>query len=127
MSETARDTPDEAEAGAAIEAQAGGTCEKPVSRNCEGTALYTVILNLPDSAITVPCCEPCRDEHVKRAKAEGVPVTVRTGTRTEAVSMSPQWKQRVRHRITSWSGRLWLALVIIVLLLLISVAAVLLW
>ena len=62
MSETAPNTLDGAHADAPIEAQ--GTCEKPVSPNCESTALYTVVL--PDDAMTVPCCEPCKDEHVKR-------------------------------------------------------------
>ena len=74
MSETAPDTLNEADTDAQVEAQ--GTCEKPVSPNCETTAFYTVILNLPDGAITIPCCEPCKDEHIKRANAEGVPVTV---------------------------------------------------
>jgi ABC-type uncharacterized transport system ATPase component len=40
--------------------------------------------------------------------------------------MAPRWQQRVRQRITSWSGRQrqWLALVIVVLLLLIAAAEV---
>jgi len=122
MSETAPDTLDGANADAPIEAQ--GTCEKPISPNCECTALYTVIL--PDDAMTVLCCEPCKDEHVKRANAQGVPVTVRAGTRIEAGLMAPRWLQRVRERIASWSGRQrqWLALVIVVLLLLIAAGVV---
>ncbi len=124
MSETAPDTLNEADTDAQVEAQ--GSCEKPVSPNCETTALYTVILNLPDGAITIPCCEPCKDEHIKRANAEGVPVTVHAGTRIEAGQMAPRWQQRVRQRITSWSGRQrqWLALVIVVLLLLLGVAVI---
>jgi hypothetical protein len=122
MSETAPDTLDGTNADAPIEVQR--TCEKPVSPNCERTALYTVIL--PDDAMTVPCCEPCKDEYVKRANAQDVPVTVRAGTRIEAGPMAPRWQQRVRQRITSWSGRQrqWLALVIVVLLLLIAAAEV---
>jgi hypothetical protein len=89
-------------ADAHIEAQ--GTCAKPVSRNCEGSALYTVILNVPDGAMTVPCCEPCKDEHVTRAEAEGVPVKVRAGTPFEAGQMAARWQQRVRDRTASWSG-----------------------
>jgi hypothetical protein len=122
MSETAPDTLDGANAAAPIEAQ--GTCEKPVSPNCEGTALYTVIL--PDDAMTAACCEPCKDEHVKRANAQGVPVTFSAGTRAEAGPMTPRWQQMVRQRIASWSGRQrqWLTLVIVMLLLLIAAAVV---
>ncbi|MFZ0925603.1 MAG: hypothetical protein WCE82_11640 [Halobacteriota archaeon] len=122
MSETAPNTLDGAHADAPIEAQ--GTCEKPVSPNCESTALYTGVL--PDDAMTVPCCEPCKDEHVKRANAEGVPVTVRAGTHIEAGLMAPSWQQRIRERIASWSGRQrqWLTFVIVALLLLIAGAVV---
>jgi len=101
------------------------TCEKPVSPNCDGTALYTVILNMPDGAITVPCCEPCRDEHVKRAKAEGVPVTVRTGPQIKDGPRSPGWPQRVTNRVGSWSSWQWLALGIIVLLLIAATVIIL--
>jgi hypothetical protein len=40
--------------------------------------------------------------------------------------MAPSWQQRVRERIASWSGRQrqWLALAIVVLLLLIAAAVV---
>ena len=123
MSETARDTLDGANADVQIEAH--GKCEKPVSPNCVGTALYTVILNMPDGAMTVPCCEPCKDEHVKRAKAEGMPVTVRAGTRIEAGPLRTRWQQMVRERIIYWSGWQWLALGVVVLLLLIGAVAVL--
>ncbi len=76
--------------------------------------------------MTVPCCEPCKDEYVKRANAQDVPVTVRAGTRIEAGPMASRWQQRVRQRIASWSGRQrqWLALVIVVLLLLIAAAEI---
>ena len=124
LSETAPDTLNEADTDAQIEAQ--GTCEKPVSPNCETTALYTVILNLPDGAITIPCCEPCKDEHIKRANAEGVPITVRAGTRIEAGPMPRPLRLRVRDRIASWGGRQWLALWVVVFLLLIGAAVVLL-
>jgi len=124
MSETAPDTLNEADTDAQVEAQE--TCEKPVSPNCQTTALYTVILNLPDGAMTILCCEPCKDEHIKRANAEGVPVTVRAGTRIDAGPMPLSWRQRARDRIASWSGRQrqWLALVIVVLLLLLGAAVI---
>jgi len=122
MSETTPHTLDEGDAQ--IEAQ--GTCEKPVSSNCDGTALYTVILNLPDGVMTVPCCEPCKDEHVKRANAEGVPVTVQPSTPFETRPTAPRRQRSVRERIASWGGRQWLALWVVVFLLLIGAAVVLL-
>src|SRR3974390_2747013 len=122
MIEIARERPDGPNADAQIETQ--GTCEKPVSPGCKGTAMYTVILNLPDGVLTVPCCEPCKDEHVKRAKTEGVPVAVRSGTRLEEGQTAPRPQQRVRSRIASWIKRPWLTLVIVVILLLVAGAVV---
>jgi hypothetical protein len=122
MSETAPHTIDEGDAQ--IEAQ--GACETPVSSNCDGTALYTVILNLPDGVMTVPCCEPCKDEHVKRASAEGVPVTVRASTPFETGPIAQRRHRSARERIASWRGRPWLVLGVVVFLLLVAAAVVLL-
>jgi hypothetical protein len=54
--------------------------QKAREQQLRRTALYTVILNLPDGVTTVPCCEPCKGEHVTRANAEDVSVTVHAGT-----------------------------------------------
>jgi hypothetical protein len=96
MSETACDALDGANANAPIEAQ--GMCDKPVRPNCDTTTLYTVIVNVPDGAMTVPCCEPRKDEHGKRANAGGVLVTL--FALIEAGPICLRW-QRVRERIAS--------------------------
>jgi len=123
MSGTTYRTLNEADTDAQIEAQ--GRCEKPVSSNCVGTAA-AVILNLPDGVTTVPCCAPSKDEHVKRANAEGVPSKVYPNTPFETRPTAPQMQRSVRECLASWSGRQWLALWVVGFLLLMAAAVVLL-
>jgi hypothetical protein len=102
-----------------------GTVRKAREQQLPHTALYTVIVNLPDGVTTVPCCEPCKDEHVKRANAERVLVTVHPSTPFQRRPTASRRLQSVTERIASWSGRQWLALWVVVFLLLIGAAVVL--
>ena len=115
MNQPARNMPNAANTQTQFEKHS--TCGKPVSPNCSGIALYTVILNLPDGAITIPCCEPCKDEHVRRAQSEGVQVTVSPVTRVEPDQIASLSQTRTWDRIKAFRSWRWLVLGIVVLLL----------